>query len=597
MLRPGAPGAAAAAFVSVDGPPTPAGALWFLYARTFRNRLRAQFARAKNPRYLAAVVVGALYLWWALFRNSSLRTGSIGAIAPVELLLVGGGALLLLSSARWWLFGADRGALAFTPAEVQFLFPAPLTRRGLVHTKLVRLQLAILLNTLIFTVVLRGGGGTAEGWRRGIAIWALFSTLSLHRLGASIVRSSAIEHEQAGRRRGIIPLLVFGTLVGAVVYGLVTHVPDLRVASAQGFRALIGTIAELLGAPVPAAALWPARALLEPIFTAHRNALWLPGIGMSLAILLLHYAWVIRLDSAFEEAAHEATQHRAERLQRFRTSQMGTARSRKGKLTKVPALSLTGRPEVAIAWKNVVAALRGGGWRTQVLAFTGGLALLAVLLTRSASDLVGYLFLWMTLAWGAMLLFIGPLWMRFDLRLDLPRLEILKTLPLPGWRIVAAEIAGVTLLHSITVWTFMIVPLVMFAQDPALLLESGATIPILISIVVGVPVLNALMFTVQNGTALLFPAWVRLGTESRGFETMGQNLLTTGATTLVAAVALVFPVGAGGIILWITNDWGGWAVLLATLLASVLVALELWPVLRWLGTVFEKTDINDVPQT
>jgi hypothetical protein len=59
---------------------------------------------------------------------------------------------LLLSAARWWLFGADRGTLAFAPAEVQFLFPAPVSRRALVHAKLVRTQLAILLNTLILSL-------------------------------------------------------------------------------------------------------------------------------------------------------------------------------------------------------------------------------------------------------------------------------------------------------------------------------------------------------------------------------------------------------------------------------------------------------------
>jgi hypothetical protein len=159
---------------------------------------------------------------------------------------------------------------------------------------------------------------------------------------------------------------------------------------------------------------------------------------------------------------------------------------------------------------------------------------------------------------------------------------------------VAAEIAAVTALHSVTVWSLMVVPLVMFLQEPALLTDSGATIPIFVSVAVGVPVFNALMFTIQNGTALLFPAWVRLGTEARGFETMGQNLLTTGATTLVAAVALVFPVGLGALVLWIANDWGGWSVLVATLLASAVVVVELWPLLLWLGDVFEKIDVSEV---
>jgi hypothetical protein len=237
--------------------------------------------------------------------------------------------------------------------------------------------------------------------------------------------------------------------------------------------------------------------------------------------------------------------------------------------------------------------MRGGAWRTQLLTFTIGLAVLAAV-TRSASDRAADVFMGVTFGWGAMLLFIGPLWMRFDLRLDLPRLAMLKTMPLPGWRIVAAEIAAVTALHSVTVWSLMVVPLVMFVQEPALLTESGATIPIIVSVAVGVPIFNALMFTIQNGTALLFPAWVRLGTEARGFETMGQNLLTTGATTLVAAVALVFPVGLGALVLWYTNDWGGWSVLVATILASAVVVAELWPILMWLGGVFEKIDVSEV---
>jgi hypothetical protein len=259
----------------------------------------------------------------------------------------------------------------------------------------------------------------------------------------------------------------------------------------------------------------------------------------------------------------------------------------------VPSLGLRGRPEVAIVWKNIVAAIRGGGWTTQLLLFTVGVGSLAAAV-RSASARSSDVLIGMTLGWGAMLLFLGPLWMRFDLRLDLPKLAQLKTMPLAGWRIVGAEIVAVTIMHSISIWALMTVPLVLVRMDPALMTESGATVPIVVAVVVGVPVINALMFTVQNATALLFPAWVRLGTEARGFETMGQNLLTTGATTLVAAVALVFPAGAGLLILWLTGDWNGWSVVLAMLAASLIIALELWPVWLWLGTVFEETDVTEV---
>ncbi len=572
--------------------PAPLRALLYLYARAFANRLRQQTRRVRSPRYLAAVALGALYLWWALFRNAQMNSSPLNTLLQSEPLLVLGSTLLLLSSARWWLFGSERGALAFAPAEVQFLFPAPISRRGLVHAKLLRMQLAILLNTLIFSVLFRGNAGELASWERGLALWVIFSTLALHRLGAAIVRASALEHGTAGARRGVVPLVIFGALVGMVVYGLAIELPALRLASTNGLKALIEAMTAALQAPVPATALWPVRMLLEPVQLTRTSAYW-PALAGAGTLLLMHYAWVVRLDRAFEEAAIEATQHRAERLQRFRASQMGRTRSRSGKLARVPRLRLTGRPEVAIVWKNIVAAVRGGAWTTQLVSFTIGLAVLAAV-TRSASTRAGDAFMGVTLGWGAMLLFVGPLWMRFDLRLDLPKLAQLKTMPLPGWRIVGAEIVAVTVLHSITVWSLMTVPLVMFMQDPALFFQSGATIPLIVAVVVGVPVFNALMFTVQNATALLFPAWVRLGTEARGFETMGQNLLTTGATTLVAAVALVFPAGAAFLILWLTGDWDGWSVVLATLVANAIIALELWPVWRWLGTVFEETDVAEV---
>lgn len=280
-------------------------------------------------------------------------------------------------------------------------------------------------------------------------------------------------------------------------------------------------------------------------------------------------------------------------IERMRNAQLGDARSSRGKLVRIPSLALHGRPEVAIIWKNIAAALRGGSWRSQLITFTVSLAVLTVAM-RALSSQASDAFLGVTVGWGLMLLFLGPLWLRFDLRLDLPRLAMLKTMPLPGWRIVLAEIAAVTILHSITIWSLMMVPLVTFLQDPHLFLDSGATVPMLLAIAIGVPVFNALMFTIQNGTALLFPAWVRLGTEARGFETMGQNLLTTGATTLVAAVALVFPVGTAVLTLWLAGDWSGWTLLLALGLASVVIMLELWPVLLWLGTEFDALDVSEV---
>ena len=571
--------------------PSPLSAMWFLYFTTARNRLRRQIARARSPRYLAAVVLGMLYLWWAIFRNSRMGGGPLAALVRTELILPGLAAILLIAAARWWIFGADRGTLAFAPAEVQFLFPAPVSRRALIYAKLTRTQLAILLSTVIYSVLLRGGGGSLQGWRRGIAIWIGFSVLALHRLGAAIVRANALEHERPGQRRSLTPIIVFGSLLGAVTWGIVSKLDALRAASTLGFREAGMTLIDALEQPIPSIALWPVRAVLAPVFAADFRA-WITTLPFALGILLVHYLWVVRMDASFEEAALEATQHRAERLQRFRSFQVGQTRSKNGKVPRIPPLSIRGKPAMAIAWKNVAAAIRGGAWRSQLISFTVGLIVMAFVI-RSASDAAADLFVGVTVGWGAMLVLVGPLWMRFDLRLDLPRIAILKTWPLPGRQIVAAEIAAVTLLHSATIWSLMTVPIVLVIMDPRLATDSIGP-PMFLAVAIAIPVLNTLMFTVQNGAALMFPAWVRLGTEARGFETMGQNLLTMGATTLVAAVALVFPVGLGLLIVFFGHALHGWSVLIATLLGGILLLLELWPVIYWLGDLFDRTDVSEI---
>ncbi|MBU6366800.1 MAG: hypothetical protein KJT01_11375, partial [Gemmatimonadetes bacterium] len=316
-------------------PPSPpaeragtAAALAFLYQRTARNRFRRQMARVREPRYLAAVVIGALYLWWALVRNSAFRENPFFSTPQV------GGIILALAAvgvyavaARWWLVGTDKGTLAFSPAEVQFLFPAPVTRRALIHAKLLRLQLVILLNTLIFSIILRGGAGTAEGWRRGVALWVVFSTLALHRLGVAIVRASVLEEGSARRRRTArLSLAVFGAATGALVGAILWQWPVLRAAAAVDLGDLFKQIPVALAHPLAAVPLALPRALMAPVFATTLGS-WLLTLPWALGILAAHYAWILRLDSRFEEAAIEASQHRAAVLQQLRAGQLRLPRS------------------------------------------------------------------------------------------------------------------------------------------------------------------------------------------------------------------------------------------------------------------------------
>jgi len=575
-----------------------APALWYLARVTARNRLRTQVARLRQPRYVIAMVLGGLYLYWAITVNSrdaESPFANLGTSAAAPLIVA---AVLLLTSARWWLATPDRTALAFTPAEVHLLFPAPVTRRALVQSKLLRGQLAILLNVVVWVVLLRGGGGSLDGWQRGIALWILFSTFTLHRLAAALVRLNLTQQRGAARGRAAMPLVLFGAMFAAVGAVLWQARPAITMAWANGFSAVFETLATVLQQPIARVALLPVQSLVAPVF-ATSGVDWLLRLGPALLVLALHYLWVVRTDAAFEEAALEASQERAKVLAKMSGTDLSAKRSRKGGVPSVFPLPQWGHPAITIAWKNAAAAIRGGGWLKQIgiffVVFAGTLFALKLGTGMPIEAMLG-----LTLVWGVMLLLLGPIWTRYDLRLDLRDLTMLRTMPLSGRAIVSAEIVGVSLLHAITIYAFLAVPVLFAATDRLmrrdLIAMVGEPVPALLTALLLVPAINLLTFTVQNGLALLYPAWVQLGTDRRGFEAMGQTMLTTGLTLIGGAIALVFPVLLGAAALFIGRAWlGAWGMPLAAMVVLLTLLAEVVPLWMALGTVFDGTEPGDVP--
>ncbi len=575
-----------------------ASALTYLWLTSARNRVLAQKAQLRQPRYVVAMLLGGLYLWFVVQANGNPESSpftQINTNGAGETVVA---AVLLLLSARWWLSKPDRTALAFTPAEVHLLFPAPISRRELVQSKLVRGQLAILLNVLIWVVLLRGSGASIEGWQRGIALWILFSTFTLHRLAAALVRLSAAQNSRAGRKRAAVPVLVFVAMFGTIAALLWQARPAITSSWVYGFGTVLGTVHDALQHPAARIVLAPVQALVAPVFATSGTA-WLWSLGPALLVLLLHFMWVVRTDAAFEEAALEASQERAKAIASLSGKQLSAKRSKGGSVARILPIPRFGHPAIMIAWKNHAAALRGGGWLRQLAIFIVVFA--GSLLALQAS--VGMPFeavLSITVIWGFMLLLLGPVWTRFDLRLDLRDLGTIRTLPLSGRSIVSAEIVGVSILHSITIFALLMVPVVFAIFDESTRSSAldllGAPWPAAVTVLLLVPMFNLLTFTVQNGLALLYPAWVQLGTDRRGFEAMGQTMLTFGITLLVAAVALVFPVLIGLAMAFIGRMWWGpWSVPVATAIALAIVLAELIPIWMALGSVFEKTEPGDVP--
>lgn len=556
----------------------------FLFYHSSRNWARGLLRRLKSPRYAVAILLGVGYLALILLGQHQ----GTGAAFPARAVGVGGAVLLLALVAKWWVFGADRLALAFTPAEIQFLFPAPVRRSGLLGYKLARAQRIILPNVLIWTFILRRGGeATLAALPYALTMWAFFSTVSLHRLGVALTRDSVIEHGRSGLRRLLPAAVAFGVVVAIVWLSL----PRIHGAlNGAGSEDPLGAVGVVTSAPPLSWLIWVFRIPLWPL-EAHDLREWLARFPVALALVGLHVLWVVRSDRAFEEAAIEASFRRAELLDRLR-KQGAQTNGRPHRARRWILLARTGHPVSAIIWKNVTRLIRTLSPAIPVLlllllAGTAGLALSQTERGFAVLSMIGAL----ALAWTAVLGIFGPNWVRNDLRGELAHLALLRTWPLSGATLMAGQVLSSALV--LTLSEFLLGGLGVLALHlggEALPLGWGLFViaPVAALVLVG---LNLIALCIQNAAALLFPSWVRTDLRPGGIEQAGQHLLTAGASLILLFVAVLGPgiVGAGiGYLLW--EPLAEWALIPAGLAAAAGLALEVLLLLDWLGTRFERID-------
>src|SRR5262245_12051934 len=171
--------------------PAVIGALLYLQLCSSANRLASQIKRLKKPKYLAGFLVGGAYFYFYFFRYLFKAGRPMRGPVPEMPLEFSGGyeliaALVVLILILFkWVLPNDRAALAFSEAEVTFLFPAPISRRTLIHFKLLKSQAGILFTTLLMAFLSNRFGQRGNAVFHIVGWWMVLSTLNLHSLGAS----------------------------------------------------------------------------------------------------------------------------------------------------------------------------------------------------------------------------------------------------------------------------------------------------------------------------------------------------------------------------------------------------------------------------
>ncbi len=576
-------------------------ALFYLQYHSMKNRAVLRFNRLKQPKYLLGGIVGALYFYFYFFRYlfglPRGRPSAAFAAFPESLALYEalGAAVFLVAVLLAWVLPHERAALAFSEAEVAFLFPAPISRRGLIHFKLFRSQSAILFTSLIFALVANRFGG--KFWIHAAGWWLILSALNLHLLGSSFVRTMLLDRGITNRGRRWV-ILVSMLIVGlAVTIWARRSLPALDLSRMTDLNALREYIEQLLtSGPVPWL-LYPFRLLVRPFLAPNAQAFFW-ALFPALALVALHYWWVARADVAFEEASVEASRRIAQKIAAVRSGNLHAANSKfKGRRPPF-ALKSTGAPAVALLWKNLISAGQAFTPRLWFLVAISAVMVCAFLaaLTKNSenSNLVSALGMaaGLLVIWS---LFIGPQVLRQDLRQDLPLADVLKMYPLRGWEVVLGESLAPAAILTFSQWVLLLIAAVLLWSAPIPQVGRPVTMAIGAGAAFIVPVLNLIILQIPNAAVLLFPAWLQVGKErAQGIELTGQRIIAIFAQLLVFILTLIPAAISFGAAFFLAQILFGRVagIVLASLAVAIMLAAEAALGIVLLGRLFDRFDVS-----
>jgi len=596
--------------------PSPLPLVFFTAKRMLKNASRRKLGRLREPRYMIGFLVGAAY-----FAMLFMRPGRAGRTPTPprfpghmnEILLLAGAAALAAAALLTWLFRKGEPSLGLSEAEIQFLFPAPISRRALLHYALLKAQFPVLLSAFILTIV-SGRRGNGAAILTGLGLWLLLTAVHFHNLALAFTKARWNELPPASRRATkIVAFAVAGSALGMLVVTFGAGV--LAAASGPGkerFASLGGLVAALQSGPfgpAPLALLAPFRWILAPLLapTARAFSLALPP---ALGLVGVLYACVALTAVRFEEATLSQASRRAALRARRGAGRLEALPSEKRRGTVPFRLAPRGRPELAIVWKNLLAWNRTSLRRQAAIVATLAAALFSAsaLLATPSADAAAAIGSAACLALTALLALLTPLGARIDLRGDLEYAALLRTWPLPAERLVLAELGAPAAVAVLYGWGGIAIALAIASGRAARAAFLGTAltapsasasfqrfevlVPVALTVAVFLPSLVALALVVQNASVLAFPAWFPAGRKRAvGFEQSGLRMLSFFGTSLVLALALV-PAAllAGPLIFFTFRPLGFWSLPIAAVFAALPVLAEAAGGVFLLARLFERFD-------
>jgi hypothetical protein len=202
-----------------------------------------------------------------------------------------------------------------------------------------------------------------------------------------------------------------------------------------------------------------------------------------------------------------------------------------------------------------------------------------------------------SLLFAGLLLIFGGRLIRNDLRQDMQHLPLIKALPISPGEIVVAEVASATLPIAIVQFALIVIAYVALLITKASWVSTEIRTGLLIASPFACVAFNAALITIQNGMAVLFPAWVRLGpVVTTGVEALGQNVLAMIANLISLCLGMVLPVFIAAALVWGLNrlapshESRAVMISLIVIVSSLVLGLETYGAMRFIGRSLGKAE-------
>jgi hypothetical protein len=580
-------------------------ALRYLAARSFINGFTARLKRLRQPKYLIGAILGGAYFYFYfykfLFRGGQPTAPGPQLITDAVWPTAGAAILLIVTLVLSWILPGSRAAMAFTEAEIAFLFPAPISRRLLVIHKLLKSQLTFLFLAVIITFLtgrFRAGG---DVWFRTAGWWVIFNTLNMHRIGASFALQRLRERGMADGKRRVALVLAVGALAALIeaTRRSLPELPPMIDAKGKPFTDVSGLIQQITSAgPLPYL-LMPFRWVVGPYFS-HDAGSFLLALGPALGIMLLHFVWVVRADVSFEEASIVASQKQAAAIAAHREGKL-RIKSLKAR-TPVWRLRPTGFPPFAFLWK---ALIKFGGrralmvWSTFFLVLVAGVWYIHSQIWQGTKPPTWVIVSAFIVGGGCYLTILLSLVMvgqsaSAQLRQGMASMDLIKGYPIPGWHLALGELIGPILLGTLLQWGAISIGA--FLAFSVARTGAGVITTIAACLAVVLPAFNITMSVLPCAGALIFPGWFKpQDGAAPGIEGTGLRLIV-GIAQLAALAVMLVPVGFYGSCVWfLAEDFGlsfVWRAVAAGGVGAIVLVMEAALGVEWLGYLYDKYDTS-----